>query len=206
MRPNLRRSQNQAGVQVGHAVTRVPHPFQRLAQKYHRIRAFPLRVRRWKQRPNIRRRNRPQQRISDGMQQNITIGMPTQPPIMRDRDPANPQRNPGKKLMRIKPIPNSQKRPLTRRGFTRIDANFSLFHPHKPTHKLAANGAADALVREDTLIILPVSTRRRKSSANKFWTAEICKRIFRPLSSRNSKVGTNRFSRLCTGEPASCKP
>ena len=120
VRTNLRRSQNQTGIQIRYAITRVPHPLQRLAQKNHRVRAFPLRIRRRKQSPNIRSRNRTQQRIRNGMQQNVAIRMPAQPAIMRQRNSADPQRNPCPKFMRVKPIANANPwfRGGRARGFT----------------------------------------------------------------------------------------
>jgi hypothetical protein len=45
------------------------------------------------------------------VQQHIAIGVPAEAPIMRQRDTANLQRNPGTKFMRIKPVANSQSSP-----------------------------------------------------------------------------------------------
>src|SRR5271154_6771546 len=127
VRSNLRRSQNQAGIDVGHAVTRVLHAFQRLAQEDNGVCSLPLRVRRRKQCPNIRRRHSAQQRVSDSVQQHVAIRVSTQPLVVSQSNAANLQRNPRAKLMRIKPVPNSQDQPLSLRGFTRINADFLPF-------------------------------------------------------------------------------
>ena len=80
------------------------HALQRLAQKDDRIRAFPLRVGRRKQRANIGRGDGPEQRVGNGMQQHVAVGVPAQSLVMRQRDAANLQRNARTKFVRIKAV------------------------------------------------------------------------------------------------------
>jgi hypothetical protein len=46
------------------------------------------------------------------MQEHIAIGMPAQTLVVSDGDPANLQRNPGAKLMRIKPVADAGRWPF----------------------------------------------------------------------------------------------
>jgi hypothetical protein len=61
------------------------------------------------------------------VQQHVTIGVPAQSAIVSQRDPANLERNAGTKFMRVKTVADPQEQPLTRRGFTRINADLFSF-------------------------------------------------------------------------------
>lgn len=73
---DLGRGQNQAGIKVGHAVTRALHALERFAQEDDGIRAFPFWIRWRKQRTDIGRGDRPEQRVGNGVQQDIAVRVP----------------------------------------------------------------------------------------------------------------------------------
>jgi hypothetical protein len=124
---NLWSSQDQAGIKIRHAISRIVYALQRFAQKDNRIRALPLRIRGRKERADIRRSHGPKQRVSDGMQKHIAIRVPAQTSVMGKQDAANLQRNPWLEFVRVKAVPDSQRQPLSRCRFTRINADFLSF-------------------------------------------------------------------------------
>ncbi len=68
VRTDLRRSQNQTGVDIGYAVTAIVHAFQSLTQEDHGIRALPLGIGRWEERADIRSGDRAEQRVGNGVE------------------------------------------------------------------------------------------------------------------------------------------
>src|ERR1700756_2852586 len=107
VRADLWSGQNEAGVDVGNAVSGFVYSLQRLTQKDYRVGAFPLRIRGWKQRSNIRRCDRPQQRVGNGVQQHVTIGVTTESLVVLESNPPDLQRNAGAEFMGVEAISNA---------------------------------------------------------------------------------------------------
>src|ERR1700730_7299126 len=104
--------QNQAGIDIGDGVTGLAHALQSFTQEDDRIRALPSRIRRRKQRADIRGGDCPEQSVGDGVQQDIPVGVSAQALVMGKRDPANLQRNPGTKFVGVEDVAYPQARTL----------------------------------------------------------------------------------------------
>ncbi len=122
MRSNFWRGEDQGGVQVGDVVAAVPHPLERFAEKDDGIRALPPGVRRREQSSDIRRSDGAEQRVCYCVQQHVTIRVPAEAFVVRQRDAADPQRNPRAELVRVKSVANSHAETLATdsHGFPRI--------------------------------------------------------------------------------------
>jgi len=72
---DLGRGQNQAGIKVGHAVTRALHALERFAQEDDGIRAFPFGSME-ETAHRYRARRSPEQRVGNSVQQDIAVRVP----------------------------------------------------------------------------------------------------------------------------------
>ena len=78
VRSDLRRGENQRRVYVSDLKSRRCHTSKGLGQKYRRVGAFPSRIRRRKQSADIGPGNGAEQRVRNGVKQNITVRMSTE--------------------------------------------------------------------------------------------------------------------------------
>lgn len=78
VRPDLWGRENECRVHIGHGIARGLDAFQRFGEENGGVGAFPLRVGRGKQRPNVGSGDSPEQRVGRGVKKNIAIGVATQ--------------------------------------------------------------------------------------------------------------------------------
>src|SRR5207244_12802683 len=103
----LRRRENQGRIACSERVPRLLTSPKRLSQKSRRVRALPLRIRRREQRPDVRSSHRPQQGVSNRVQQNIAVGVATQALRMFNGYSANLQRNAALDVIRVPTVADS---------------------------------------------------------------------------------------------------
>src|SRR5579863_2536652 len=104
MRTNLRRGENQAGVDVGHRISCLAHALQSLAQEHDRIRALPLWIRWRKECTDVRRGDRSEKRVGYRVQQHIAIRVSSQSPVVREGHTPNFHRDARLEFMGVKAV------------------------------------------------------------------------------------------------------
>ena len=75
VRSDLRSGEDEAGVEVSDGVAGIVHASQGFAQEDDRIRAFPSGVRRREKRADVGRGHGTEQRVGDGVQQDVAVGV-----------------------------------------------------------------------------------------------------------------------------------
>src|SRR5260370_41767062 len=110
MRADLRRRQDQTGIHVGDGISSLTHAFQGLAEKDYRVRILPLRVGWGKQRSDIGCGHGSEQRVSDGVEQDIPIGVSAKSQAMGELDAANFQRNSGTELVGVESVAQANRK------------------------------------------------------------------------------------------------
>src|SRR6476659_6870586 len=107
VRPDLGLAQDQRRIEIRDAVSSLAHSCQRFLQKHSGIGSLPLRIRRWKERTDIRSRKCAEQRVSDGVQQDVAIGVASQALGVLECNATNLQGNTAFELMRVPAITNA---------------------------------------------------------------------------------------------------
>lgn len=108
MRTDLRLRKDQRGIKVGDLVACIFHPAQRFFQKHRRVGALPSRFRRREQCSDVWSSNASQQRVSDGMQQDVPIGMTAEPLGIVERNAANLQGDSSFELVRVPSVADTE--------------------------------------------------------------------------------------------------
>jgi len=110
MRADFRLRQNQRRINIDDFVARRLNSPQCLGQENRGVRALPLPVGGRKERSDIGRGDRSKQRISDCVQQGVTIGVSTQPFGVRNFDSADLQWDSAFEFVRVPAITDSDLR------------------------------------------------------------------------------------------------
>jgi len=109
VRTDLRSRQDQARIEVGDRVSGVVHSLQRLPQKDHGVGAFPLRVRGRKQRSNVWRRNGSEQRVGNGVKQDVSIGVTAESMVVLESNAPDLQWNARAEFVGVKAVSNASR-------------------------------------------------------------------------------------------------
>ncbi len=110
MGPDLRVREDQRRIHIRYCVSSRFDPAQRFFEEYGRISALPSRVGRRKQRSDIGCSNGPEQRIGDGVKQDVTVGVTAQTFGMFEVDSADLERNSSLELVRVPTIADAELR------------------------------------------------------------------------------------------------
>src|ERR1700686_4130709 len=89
MRTDLRRGENQRGIDIHNFVAGYRNPAESIGKKNRRVCSLPACVRRGKKSSDVRGSDCSEQRVGYGVEQNITIGVPTQSPFVRNFHSSN---------------------------------------------------------------------------------------------------------------------
>ena len=104
VRRHLRRLGNEGGIHVADAPAGFAHQMQGLAQQDAAVDVLVLRLGVGEMAPDVAQRRRPQQRIANGMQQHIRIGMTEQAFLIRNVHPAEDKLAPHHQLMNVETL------------------------------------------------------------------------------------------------------
>ena len=107
VRSDLRCYQNQAAIKIADVVSLSPCSRKRFVQKDDGIRSLPSRVRGWEQSTDVGCSDRTQQRVRDGMQQDVSIGVAAQALIVRQHDAPDLQWNSGEEFVGVESVADS---------------------------------------------------------------------------------------------------
>ena len=108
MRCQTRRLRHHGAVDVANLKALRPHAPRRFGQQHDRVGTAKRGVGVRKMRANIAQRRRAQQRIGDGVQQHIGIGMAQQAGAVGDTHTAQHQRAPGHQCVNVPAFANSE--------------------------------------------------------------------------------------------------
>ena len=101
MRPDTRRLREEGGVDIPRRPPRLPHEADDLAQQNLTVGVAEALVGGGEMLTDVTQGGRAEECVDDGMEQDIGVGMPVQPPVVRDLDAAENQAPSRSKAMSV---------------------------------------------------------------------------------------------------------